>query len=237
MDNGWIKLHRSFLDWEWFTCPKTCQVFIYCMLRANHTDTKWRGVPVKRGQFLTSYEKLSSGTGLSVRNIRTALKNLESTGEVTRESTSQLTKLTICKYGIYNNSDSQGDKPTDKQATNERQTNDKQATTDKKEKNLKNEKNEEELMAFDYFRRGYKNAGGNVRGNETEFKDFTKKHKDWRVVLPDLDSLLKCIINERVVKKRAGLFVPDWKHLKTWLYNRCWEEEQTKEIKKEWRPS
>lgn len=146
MSDGWIKLHRSFLDWEWFTCPKTCQVFIYCMLRANHTDTKWRGVPVKRGQFLTSYEKLSSGTGLSVRNIRTALKNLESTGEVTRESTSQLTKLTICKYGIYNNSDSQGDKPTDKQATNERQTNDKQATTDKKEKNLKNLKNEEEKI-------------------------------------------------------------------------------------------
>jgi len=141
MNDGWIKLHRSFLDWEWFSCPKTCQLFIYCMLRSNHTDTKWRGIPIKRGQFLTSYEKLSAGTGLSIRNVRTALKNLESTGEVARESTSQLTKLTICKYGIYNNLDSHTDKPTDKQATHDRHTTDTRPTTEKKEKKEKKEKN------------------------------------------------------------------------------------------------
>lgn len=183
MNDGWIKLHRSFLDWEWFSCPKTCQVFIYCMLRANHTDTKWRGIPIKRGQFLTSYEKLSSGTGLSVRNIRTALKNLESTGEVTRESTSQLTKLTICKYGIYNNSGDLGDKPTDKQVTNERQTNDNQVTTDKKEKNLKNEKEREERKGEfeNSTRKKWSELGGGNYLSQEElinFIDYWLEHGD-----------------------------------------------------------
>jgi len=142
MNNGWIKLHRSFLDWEWFSCPNTCQLFIYCMLRANHTDTKWRGIPIKRGQFLTSYEKLSVGTGLSIQNIRTCLKSLESTGEISREPTSKLTRLTICKFDTYNNGDDLANKQTNNELTSNQQASNKQVTTDKNKKKEKKDKKE-----------------------------------------------------------------------------------------------
>ncbi len=110
------------------------------MIRANHKDTKWRGEIIKKGEFLTSYDKLSSGTGLTIQNVRTSIKNLESTGELTRQSTSKLTKLTICNYVTYNDSELSTNKLTNKPVTNEQQTSNKQLTTDKNEKNLKKEK-------------------------------------------------------------------------------------------------
>ena len=61
-----------------------------------------------------------------------------------------------------------------------------------------------------------------------EFANFKKKHKDWKQVLPDLLALLRCQINEKEVLAQAGEFVPVWKHLKTWLNQRCWSEEQAK---------
>jgi hypothetical protein len=116
------------------------------MIRANHKDTKWRGEIIKKGEFLTSYDKLSSGTGLTIQNVRTSIKNLESTGELTRQSTSKLTKLTICNYATYNDSELSSNKPTNKPVTNEQQTSNKQVTTDKNEKNLKNKKD----LSFNY---------------------------------------------------------------------------------------
>lgn len=101
---GWIQLHRKFMDWEWYTDINTMKLFIHCLLKANHKKGSWRGQEIDRGEFLTSFSHLSKETGLSVQNIRTSIKNLESTGEIKRTSTCKLTKLTVCKYDTYNNS-------------------------------------------------------------------------------------------------------------------------------------
>jgi len=137
---GWIQLHRRFIDWEWYGDINTKVLFIHCLLKANHTTKKWRGTDIKRGDFLTSYSNLSLETGLSVQKIRTAISNLESTGEITRTSTSKLTQLTICQYDTYNNLKSSSNKPTTGQITNGQQTNNKPITTTKNDNNKKNEK-------------------------------------------------------------------------------------------------
>ena len=92
---------------------------------------------VKRGSFLTSYSKIAEDTKLSIQSVRTAIKNLESTGELTRESTSQLTKLTICKYDAYNNIKDEANKPANKPANN--QSTDGQQTTNKRLTTTNNE--------------------------------------------------------------------------------------------------
>ncbi len=219
MNDGWIKLHRSFLDWEWYTCPNTSRLFIHCLLKANHKDGKHQGEPVPRGTFLTSLELLSQQTGLTVKCIRTSLKHLEETGEVGTERARKGTRLSICKYDTYQSLDL----VKGREKANEGQAKGTEGATNKKEKNLKNE---EEKSIFDYFRRGYKNLGGTVRGNETEFSNFIKKHKDWKEVLPDLDPLLMCIANQKQALRIAGKFVPEWKNLSTWINQRCWEDEQ-----------
>ena len=99
--NGWIKLYRKFTNWEWFKDINTCHLFIYCLLKANIKDTTWRGQAIKRGQFITSLNSLSHETGLTIQQVRTALKKLEITNEVTNLSTPQNTVITIKKYNQY----------------------------------------------------------------------------------------------------------------------------------------
>lgn len=98
---GWIKLHRSMLLWEWYSDINCFRLFIHCILKANHQDNKWRGEIIKRGQFVTSFQKVHEHTGLSIQAIRTALTKLKSTKELTSESTGLFTIITVCNYEDY----------------------------------------------------------------------------------------------------------------------------------------
>ena len=86
MAEGYLKLFREVLNWEWYKNPNTCRVFIHCLLKANWKDTTWRGIPLQAGQFATSLETLSKETHLTVKQIRTALDHLKETGEITSET-------------------------------------------------------------------------------------------------------------------------------------------------------
>jgi len=81
MNHGWIKLHRSLLDWEWYDDVNVTRLFLHCLFKANHKDKKYRGSVVKRGTFLTGRDLLAVETGLSVRQVRTSLSKLKSTNE------------------------------------------------------------------------------------------------------------------------------------------------------------
>ena len=134
--SGWIKIHRKFLDWEWFNKSEAVHLFLYMVLKANHKDNKWQGNDVKRGQFISSLGNISSATGITIQQIRTILKKLEKTNEIKVKSTSQFTIVTICKYECYQDEEETTNKPT----TNNQQTTNKQSTTNKNEKKEKNEK-------------------------------------------------------------------------------------------------
>lgn len=138
--HGWVRLHRQFLEWEWFDDANVFRLFIYCLLKANHNDNKYRGQVVKRGTFLTSLELLSKDTGLSVRSVRTSLNKLESTGELTSKRNAKGTIIQVIKYDCYQLATSE--------TTNERQASDKQVTTNNNDNNDKNEKNIPTFLDF-----------------------------------------------------------------------------------------
>ena len=139
---GWIKIHRKMLDWEWYNDNNTKILFLHLLLTANHKEKKWRGQIIKRGQKITSIQHLAEETRLSVRQVRTSLDKLKSTHEITIKTTNKNTLVTIEKYNDYqgkdNNNDKQNDKQPDNEMTIERQTNDKQMTTNKNDKNVRN---------------------------------------------------------------------------------------------------
>jgi len=128
--NGWVKLHRDFLNWEWYGNVNTKVLFLHLIISANHEDAKWQGVIIKRGQLLTSVAKLAKEVGLTVRCTRVALSHLKMTNEVTSQSTASFTIVTLKNYEAYQ----QSDKPNDKRVTNQRQTDD-------NKQECKNEKN------------------------------------------------------------------------------------------------
>lgn len=137
MNSGFIKLHRKFLKWEWYSDYPTFKLFIHFLLMANHKEESWRGLLVKRGQHVTSYSKLSKKTGLSVRQVRTAISNLKTTGELTYQTTSKYGLVTIINYDTYQSYDTRNAYKT----SPERQTNDSQTTTNNNDNNINNEKN------------------------------------------------------------------------------------------------
>lgn len=110
----WIKLHSKILNWEWYKDYKTKSLFIHCLLKANWQDGKYRGVKVPRGSFITGRKKLSEELGMSEQNIKTALKHLKSTNEITIKSTKKFSIISINNYDMYQQTNQQ----TNQQLTN-----------------------------------------------------------------------------------------------------------------------
>lgn len=158
--SGWVKLHRSILDWEWYSDPNASRLFIHCLLRANYEDKNWRGMDLKRGQFFTSLETLSAETGLSIRQARTALDKLESTGDLTSSGMARGRVVTVVNYDSYQSDDKQSDRLTTGFRQADRQADDSEnvrlTTTDKKlrskeVKNLKDIDQSEIDRLFELF--------------------------------------------------------------------------------------
>ena len=145
--DGWIKLHRSLLDWEWFNEPDTLLVFIYLLLTARHDKGNWRGTEILAGQCITSRDKISLATGLSERKVRTSLARLENTHEIEVKSSNKFSIVTICNYDRYQTQDDierpaecpTNDPQNDQQTS--RRTTSKRPTNKQERKNIKNEEN------------------------------------------------------------------------------------------------
>lgn len=136
---GWIKLHRDILDWEWYTDIRVKTVFIHLLLTANHKERNWRGLVIKRGQLYTSVKHLSTQVGISIREVRSALGKLERTNEIMVKPTNKGTMVTICKYDVYQGEIDFNAHIDDKQKTNERQTKDKHPANKRQTKDNKQE--------------------------------------------------------------------------------------------------
>jgi len=143
MHRGYIKLHRKIIEWEWYKNHVTKTLFLHLVLIANHQPKKWQGKIVDIGETITSVNNLSTALGLSTQQIRSAIKKLKSTQEITTKTTNKHTVVTICKYSTYMHNENTEQQTNNKQITNEQQTNNKQITTNKNVKNEKNEKKKE----------------------------------------------------------------------------------------------
>lgn len=124
MAGGYIKLYRQMCDWEWYGDANVFRVFLHLLLNAQHEDTRWQGKVIQRGQVVIGREKLSEDLKLSVRQIRTALAKLESSGEITKKSTNKYTIVSVCKWDNYQVLTNNNRPTKDQQMTNKRPTND-----------------------------------------------------------------------------------------------------------------
>lgn len=100
-ENEYIKLNRKIKNWEWYTDVNTAHFFIYCILTANWKDDSFHGIEIKRGQFIRTLENIGRETGLSIQNIRTAIKHLISTQELTQNQHGKYRIFTVVKYEQY----------------------------------------------------------------------------------------------------------------------------------------
>lgn len=132
----YIKLNRKIMEWEWYGNINTCRIFIHMLLRANWKDGRFEGKVIPRGSFVSSLPKLADETALTIREVRTAISHLKSTGEVTCKTYPKYTVFTVKNYCEYQQSDMQNDSQT----TDNRHSNDILTTTIEEKKEGKNNK-------------------------------------------------------------------------------------------------
>jgi hypothetical protein len=139
--SGWIKLHRSLLEWEWYDDINVCRLFTHFLLKANHKDKKYRGTLVPRGSLLTGRELLAAETGLTQQQIRTALTKLKSTNEITIKTTNKGSLVTLVAYESYQDDTKKVTSEITSNPPNEQPTSNQQVTTNKNVKNVRSEEN------------------------------------------------------------------------------------------------
>lgn len=99
--NGYVKLFRKMVDWEWYGDPNTKAVFLHLLLTANYKRTRYKGVTLKPGQTVIGRKALAEELGMSEQNVRTSLNHLKSTNEITIKATNRFSVVTIVNWDSY----------------------------------------------------------------------------------------------------------------------------------------
>ena len=99
--NGYIKLHRKMLNWGWYDDPVVKILWLHLLLSANFKETTWGNLTLKPGQVVTGSNKLAVILGISRQQVRTGLRKLQETNEITMRTTKRYTLITIVKWEDY----------------------------------------------------------------------------------------------------------------------------------------
>ena len=205
MTGGWIKLYRQLLEkpiWQEST-PEQKVILITLLSMANHEkkEWEWQGEPYKAspGQFVTSLEsiKRKCGKGISMQNVRTALKRFEKYEFLTNKPTNKNRLITIVNWEVYQSKDVD----LTKEVTSNSQATNKQLTTNKNYKNDKNEKNIKDITSGKRKKRVYPDDDPNKILAKTLFK-LIKKNQD--IKEPNLDDWANTIRLTIESDKRSG---------------------------------
>ncbi|WP_017213045.1 hypothetical protein [Clostridium beijerinckii] len=149
MREGWFKIHRVLFEKAiWLNSTLEQKVILITILSmANHEkrEWEWKGTKFKAeaGQFVTSLEGIvnKSGDGISLQNVRTALKKFERYDFLTQEVTKTGRLIKIVNWELYQGKQDKNSRHSNSELTSISQTADKEVTTNKNNKNYKNYKN------------------------------------------------------------------------------------------------
>ena len=186
---------------------------MYCLLKASHSDhDQLVGdciVNLKPGDLATGRNAISTGTGLTPQNVRTALSKLEKLGILTSKPTNKFSVISMTNWNQY--------QQTNKQVTSSQQATNKQLTTnnngnngnngnnsnngDKKDLSLINDGFAHWWNLYPVSRR--KNKGGCL----DKFKAKCKKLKSEQEVI-DLINTISNDIDKRVKEAEDVKFMP-----------------------------
>lgn len=97
--SGWAKIPRSILEMPWSNNPNVMALYAYLILKVNYIEGVWNDIVIKPGQHLTSRSTLSRNTGLSERQVRSAITTLKKSKILTCETTNKYSLITLCDFG------------------------------------------------------------------------------------------------------------------------------------------
>ena len=99
--SNWIKLYRKMINWHWYMDSQIVHLYVHCLLKGSlvYVPTIDRYVC----QFETNRCQLHRETNISIQSIKTCIKKLTSTKEISfeKKSTTKNSLVTICERDDY----------------------------------------------------------------------------------------------------------------------------------------
>ncbi len=163
INNGFVKLPKTILEWEWYDHPDVFRIYIHLLIKVNYAPARWRGMDILEGEHITSTAKLSEELNMSEFKVRESLSKLEKTGFLKKTTTNKFTKLKLLQYGADLNNTDVKLKQNAVQTTSKVQPNQNQTTI---------KKNNKENIEVEERKEVFKNKILNFS------KNFSKQHLD-----------------------------------------------------------
>ena len=124
MNRGYIRLWRKTLDSGLLQQHNVWVLLSYCLLKATYKTRKvihgGREIILEPGQFIFGRRVASEETGLTEREIRTALGSLITLGILTSKTTNKFSIITIVNWSTYQAPEDENDQQNDQQPTSNR---------------------------------------------------------------------------------------------------------------------
>lgn len=215
---GWLKLHRTISDWEWYTDANVMRLFLHLLIKANYKPSRFRGFDVPVGSVVAGRTALSAQLGMSEQQVRTALDKLLSTNEITINSTNKFSIISICCWDKYQDDNQQDNH----QVTNKQPTDNQQVTTSKEgNKDTREEgKNITAISEPIQFAQWYESYPRKI-GKKAAEKAFNSAIKSGVTI----EQLTQGVAAYNQEIKDAGTSTQYIKHPSTWLNQGCYDDD------------
>ena len=198
--DSYIKLFRKARKHPIFKKPLTFHYFTYCILSAwwNDEPTTFNlggvDVSISKGEFATTLQRSSYETGLSIQNIRTAIKVLKATDCLTEDLTRGLTNggrvLKVCNYSTYQGKKEEGNKPSNRRSNR---------SSNRQIKNINNKESNNNPPIIPQRGKGKDSHRSGIR-NAALFKQLVRGYLE----LKDHDKSYDKRINEKYKRNRTA---------------------------------
>lgn len=207
LESGHVILPRLFFrDWEWSDDANTVAVFLRLLIEADIVPNTWHGIEVPRGGMVSSYAKLAEKTGLSVKQVRTAIKHLEAAGYVARTTYAKCTVFSVKNFDMFQSgagNEASSGQGKGKQGASKGQQN-KKIEEDKEDNYLSFLDAKKEKNAPPTFEEVQKYAEEN--GIETDLKRFYSYYEQHQWKTKNGDDITDWTATLRYWEKRDGEF-------------------------------
>ena len=202
MHRGFVKIHRKITSWEWYADTNTFRVFLHLLLKANYKTTSYKGHTINKGSVVVGYPSLADNLNLTIQNVRTVIKRLKSTGEITVKVTAKFSIVILINYGLYHDdgepTNSQSNSLANSQLTVNQQSTNSQLTTSKEVKKEKKQYSVE----FEEFWKLYPKKGGSKKNAHRIYLRITTKDKvEHSKIISGLRGYVRFLQNRKTEQK------------------------------------
>lgn len=211
---GYISLSRKIMYWDKYTDGNTFRLFIHLLLLANWEDKEWKGISIKRGQVITSINKLANQIQLTTQQTRTSLNKLILTNEITKYANKQYTIITIVNYEKYQNNNKQNNNENNNQITND--TTNKATTTNNIINKQYKEKYKKEILSLLLNSEFYRSRD-NLKQKIEEWLNYKSERKEYyketgfKSLLRQIEKNIETYSEESIINLIDECMANNWK--------------------------